>query len=73
LIGLKAWQEALKRDLHSVEHTPNYGLTPLELATSFDLRPLTIQDFILPKDSPLRGKGENGSDIGVRWERFLGK
>lgn len=71
IIGLKAWQEVLQRDLHSIEHTPNYGLTPLELAVSFDLRPLKIQDFILPEHSPLRGKGENGSDIGVRWEKYL--
>ena len=46
LIGLKAWQEGSKHDLHSIEHTPNYGLTPLELAASFDLRPyLLLVDF----------------------------
>lgn len=73
LIGLKAWQEELKHDQHSIEHTPNYGITPLEKTVGFDLRPLTISDFILPPDSPLRGKGENGSDIGVRWEKYLSK
>ena len=72
LVGLAAWQEFSKRDLHSMEHTPPYGITPLELGKgSFDLRPLTIADFILPKDSPLRGKGENGSDIGVRWDHYI--
>jgi len=31
---------------------------------------LETEDFILPADSPLRGAGENGSDIGPRWEKF---
>jgi hypothetical protein len=69
--GLAAWQSNGRFDMRSIEHTPDYGLTKLESKAGFDLRPLTIEDFILPKDSPLRGKGENGSDIGVRWEKYL--
>ncbi|MCE9606091.1 MAG: right-handed parallel beta-helix repeat-containing protein [Planctomycetia bacterium] len=73
LNGLEAWQTGAKRDLHSIEYTPDYGLTPLEQPLGFNLRPLTIEDFILPRSSPLRGQGEHGSDIGVRWEKFLAK
>jgi len=70
LNGLDAWRSNGRFDMHSVEHTPDYGITPLESKAGFDLRPLKIEDFILPKNSPLRGKGEAGSDIGVRWEKF---
>ena len=73
LNGLKAWQDESKHDQHSIEFTPDYGITPLEGPVGFDLRPVTIEDFILPMDSPLRRRGENGSDIGVRWEKFLQK
>lgn len=70
-VGLAKWQAALQKDAHSIEHTPNYGLTPLDGPAGFNLRPLSIADFILPADSPLRGRGENGSDIGVRWEKYV--
>lgn len=68
--GLPAWQKATGMDMHSLEHTPTYPLTGLEKDFKLDLqRSLEVEDFILPKDSPLRGRGENGSDIGVRWEK----
>jgi len=71
LIGLAAWQGASLGDSHSIEVTPDYGITPIEGSAGFDLRPVKIEDFILPQNSPLRGRGQNGSDIGVRWEKYL--
>jgi len=72
IAGLDAWQKASRKDAHSVEHTPQYPLTKLELPNGrFDHRPLRIDDVILPEDSPLRGKGTEGSDIGVRWDKWL--
>jgi hypothetical protein len=35
--------------------------------------PLTVKDMLLPPDSPCRGKGEKGEDIGPRWQRFAGQ
>lgn len=72
LNGLAAWKAKAKHaDQHSIEVTPDYAITPLESKAGFDLRPLRIEDFILSKQSPLRGAGENGTDIGVRWDKFL--
>lgn len=72
IAGLAAWQKVSGQDAHSVEHTPQYPLTKLELPSGrFDHRSLRLEDFILPKDSPLRGKGTEGSDIGVRWGEWV--
>ena len=35
--------------------------------------PLSIEDLVLPPHSPCRGAGENGANIGPRWEKFLGQ
>jgi hypothetical protein len=73
--GLAGWQSHYKQDAHSIEAEPGY---PLSKLAGFDPsekqdanRPLAIADLILPADSPCRGTGENGEDIGPRWERFL--
>ena len=73
IYGMRAWQEVSGQDLHSIEHTPKYPLTTIdEKGGHYDQsRVLRINDFILPKDSPLRGRGTDGSDIGVRWEKWL--
>jgi len=72
IVSLEAWRKFSGRDSHSIEHTPSYPLTKIEKPNHrFDDRALKIEDFVLPKDSPLRGKGTDGSDIGVRWEDYL--
>ena len=73
LVGLAAWRERTGCDKHSLEHLPGYSLTALEPTPPgkhLDPRPLTIADFVLPKDSPLRGKANDGGNIGVRWEKW---
>jgi hypothetical protein len=75
--GLAGWREAFKQDLNSIESDPGY---PLSAKVGFgssgmvapDL-PLSIEDLVLPPDSPCRGAGENGANIGPRWEKFLGQ
>ncbi|MFN2352079.1 MAG: right-handed parallel beta-helix repeat-containing protein, partial [Kiritimatiellia bacterium] len=73
--GLQGWQEEFGQDPHGIEADPGY---PLSAQVNFGgsgkvgpARPLSIDDLILPPDSPCRGAGENGADIGPRWERFL--
>ncbi|MGA2619589.1 MAG: right-handed parallel beta-helix repeat-containing protein [Thermoguttaceae bacterium] len=74
ILGLAAWQKASGQDAHSVEITPDYPLPALEQSNGyFDKRPLTINDFILSKGSPLRTAGTDGGPIGVRWDQWLGK
>ena len=35
-----------------------------------DCPPVQMDDFVLPANSRLRGRGEDGSDIGPRWEQW---
>ena len=73
--GLKAWQDKAKQDMHSLEADPGFPFTRkagFGIAGKTDMvTPLAISDFILPADSPCKGKGEKGEDIGPRWEKFL--
>ncbi|MBI4026173.1 MAG: right-handed parallel beta-helix repeat-containing protein [Verrucomicrobia bacterium] len=72
IVELEGWQKVSGQDKHSLENTPDYPLTALDLnEKGYDQRPLQIGDFVLPKDSPLRGKASDGSDIGARWEKWL--
>jgi len=73
IYGMRNWQKASGQDGHSIEHTPKYPLTTIdEKGGRYDQsRTLRVRDFILPQDSPLRGRGTDGSDIGVRWEKWL--
>ena len=72
--GLEGWQRHFLQDRHGIEFDPGY---PLSRKMGFGVQgkvsqdPLEIGDLILPPDSPCRGRGENGEDIGPRWERFL--
>ena len=34
---------------------------------------MCVEGLIRLPDNPCRGRGENGEDIGPRWERFLRK
>lgn len=73
--GLAEWQEAFGQDANSIEAEPGY---PLSTIVGFGGRampgpphPFRIEDVILPADSPCRGAGEGGADVGPRWEQFL--
>ena len=75
--GLGGWRDAFNQDAHSIEADPGY---PLSRIGGFGNegkvnrgKPLSIGDLILPPDSPCRGAGENGEDLGPRWQRFLGR
>jgi nitrous oxidase accessory protein NosD len=67
--GLAGWQQDFQQDPHSLEANPGSALTQMTGATS-QAPPFTVEDVILPPNSPCRGAGENGQDIGPRWERF---
>jgi len=75
LSGLSEWRKAFGQDAHSIEAEPDYPLSKLAgfgLAGRFDKKqPIRIEALIVPADSPCRGRGENGEDIGPRWERFV--
>jgi hypothetical protein len=75
--GLAGWQEQYRQDLHGIEAYPGYPLSTLAGFVNTEKqdanRPLVIEDLILPSNSPCRGVGENGVDIGPRWEKFLKK
>ena len=74
LKGLGEWQMTFDQDKHSTETDPAY---PLSKKMGFgnkgaiSRKSLAIGDLILPPDSPCRGKGEGGEDIGPRWQRFI--
>jgi hypothetical protein len=75
--GLAEWQKTFGLDANSLEAEPGY---PLSMKAGFgnkgevDMQtPLTVKDMLLPPDSPCRGKGEKGEDIGPRWQRFAGQ
>ncbi|MBN1671535.1 MAG: right-handed parallel beta-helix repeat-containing protein [Kiritimatiellae bacterium] len=78
-LDLAGWRKATGQDLHSIEiqMTETDGVLPATHRLDYDRDPrskglpLRTEDFVLPKDSPLRGKGEGGADIGPRWERYL--
>jgi hypothetical protein len=71
---LAGWREHSKQDKNSIEAEPGY---PLSAKTGFVLPFVKgdprVEDLILPPESPLRKAGENGADIGPRWEKFLVK
>ena len=74
--GLAGWREQTKQDAHSLETDPGWPLSRklgygAGNSGEVSLAPLAISDFVLPPDSPCRGKGENGADIGPRWDRYL--
>ena len=51
----KEWQEQLRQDLHSLQGDPKF-VDPAN------------HDFRLRPDSPCRGAGPNGTDIGIHWD-----
>lgn len=73
--GLAEWQEIFDQDTNSIEAHPGSGLSEIagigrggKVARGQRLK---IEDMLLPPDSPCQGAGEDGEDIGPRWERFL--
>lgn len=75
--GLAGWQKAFGQGAHSIQADPGYPLSELagfgEDGKIKRGQKLRISDMILPPNSPCRNAGENGEDIGPRWERFLEK
>ena len=70
-VTMEAWRKTWGQDVHSVEITPEYPLTALEGKDGrFDRRSLTIDDFFLPRNSPLRTAGTGGGLIGLRWDTW---
>ncbi len=83
--GLKPWRETADRDKNSREMDDTGGLMPLLVKFGFgpkakkewkdypDKTPFTTEEVLLPGDSPARKAGENGEDIGPRWEKWIAK
>ena len=73
--GLAGWRDAFEKDRNSIETDPGYALSAKVGFGGSGMVdpavPLSVEDLILPPDSPCRGAGENGEDIGPRWETFL--
>jgi hypothetical protein len=81
--GLEAWKVKMDRDKNSREMDDTGGLMPLLVKFGFgpnaksewknypDKSPLTIEEVLLPKNSPARKAGENGEDVGPRWEKWI--
>ncbi|MBN1674171.1 MAG: fibronectin type III domain-containing protein [Kiritimatiellae bacterium] len=78
-VSLKGWQEQYGQDRHSRLGGPGYPAShrlniskrlPSKDRAPKD-RPIRIEDFVPAADSPCRGAGENGEDVGVRWETWL--
>jgi hypothetical protein len=78
--GLAGWQAKSGQDTHSFEADPAMPLIPRMGYNDGDpakhrdtpnADPLKVEDILLSPVSPCRGKGENGEDIGPRWERFV--
>jgi len=81
--GLAPWQEKCAKDGHGIEAEPGYPLSAMmgfgtdgqpgkthSGLHGLSQAPLRVKDLILPRNSPCRGKGEDGEDIGPRWQRF---